>query len=448
MIAPFDFIDPARPSRRVGRCCAALLAILLCYAAPALGYEFPHTNPYLATVVGTPVELQAKHPPVKLKTKRLPVAVGRNIPDVLSYGSKLEYSIATQRGPAPLIFVLAGTGGDHNSSTNASLMQAFHAAGFHVVGISSPTHPKFVIAASTTAVPGNMSLDAQDLYRVMGQIWERHKAKLQVTSFHLTGSSLGGIQAAFVAQLDDSQRRFDFERVLLINSPVSLYSSVSKLDRMLENIPGGVDNFDRYFDRVVSQIGAAYNRSTSVEFNQDLVFAAFAQAPPTHEDLAAIIGVAFRMSGMNMIFTADLMTNFGFIKPKELVLPADADLGPYTEVAMRVGFTDYFHEFMWPFYEDQYPNMDRQAFAEAQSLVAIADYLQNADNIFAVHNQDDIILARNEIEFFHQTFGDRLKVYPVGGHLGNVVQHETLSHIVSTITDGISGARAAAAAGR
>ncbi len=448
MIALFGPTNPACSSLRVRRCCAALLASLLCYVLPALGYEYPYTNPYLATVAGTPVELQAKIPTVKLKTKSLPLAVGRIIPDVLSYGSKLEYSIAKQRGPAPLIFVIAGTGGYHNSSTNVSLLQAFHAAGFHVVGISSPTHPKFVIGASTTAVPGNMTLDAQDLYRVMGQIWDVHKAKLQVTGFHLTGSSLGGLQAAFVAQLDESQQRFNFERVLLINSPMSLYSSVSKLDRMLENIPGGVDNFDRYFDRVVAKIGDAYTRSTSVEFNQDLVFAAFANSPPTREDLAAVIGMAFRMSAMNMIFTADLMTNFGFIKPKELILPSDADLGPYTEVAMRVGLTDYFHEFMWPFYEDKYPDMDREAFAEAQSLVAIADYLRNADNIFAVHNQDDVILAKNEIDFFHETFGTRLQVYPHGGHLGNVVQRETLSHIVSTITDGISGNRAAAAAGR
>lgn len=417
---------------------ASMLAALA-LTAPASAaddYDYPIENPYLATVAGTPAALQAKLPKVRIKTRRLPLAADREIPEVLAYGRKLEYSIATQRGPAPLIFAIAGTGGYHNSGTNTQLLRAFHSAGFHVVGISSPTHPKFQIGASSTGVPGVMDVDAEDLLGVMRRIRERYADKIQITEYHLTGYSLGAMHAAFIAKRDQANgNEFDFRRVLLINSPVNLYSSISKLDRMLENVPGGVDNFDRYFNGIVRQISDAYTRSTSVEFNQDLVYAAFQANPPTREDLAAVIGAAFRMSAMNMIFTADIMSNFGFIKPAEQRLPANADLDTFLQVALRVGLTDYFHEFVWPFYQKRYPNTDRAGFAAAQSLKAIAPFLRNSATVFAVHNQDDIILTGNEIDFFRKTFADRAKIYPRGGHLGNTNHHATVAHMLAIMSN-------------
>ncbi|MFK7915156.1 MAG: alpha/beta fold hydrolase [Pseudomonadales bacterium] len=423
----------------------ATLSLALASAASAAdGYDYPIENPYLATVAGTPEPLQAQLPKLRIKTRRLPLPADRQIPEVLAYGRKLEYSIAAQRGPAPLIFAIAGTGGYHNSGTNIGLLKAFHSAGFHVVGISSPTHPKFQIGASSTGVPGVMDVDGEDLLNVMRRIRTQLKDKLQVTEYHLTGYSLGGMHAAFVAQRDQANgAEFDFQRVLLINSPVSLYSSISKLDRMLENVPGGVDNFDRYFDGVVRQISDAYTRSTSVEFNQDLVYAAFQANPPTREDLAAVIGTAFRLSAMNMIFTADVMSNFGFIKPREQRLPANADLDAFLQVALRVGLTDYFHEFVWPFYQERYPNLDRERFADAQSLPAIETFLRSSPNIFAIHNQDDIILTGTEIDFFRTTFGNRAKIYQRGGHLGNTNHHATVAHMLAVMTnDQVAGQQA------
>lgn len=432
----FGALSTVRTLARAASQSIAIGALALASSA-ALAYEYPFANPYLATVAGTPEPLQAQLPAVRIQTRRLPVSEEHRIPEVLAYGRKLEYSIATQPSPAPLIFVIAGTGGYHNSGTNVGLMKAFHSAGFHVVGISSPTHPKFQIAASSTGVPGVMDIDAEDLLTIMRRVRQHQGAALQVTEYHLAGYSLGAMHAAFVAQRDETNGgEFSFQRVLMINSPLSLYSSISKLDRMLENVPGGVDNFDRYFDGVVRQISDAYTRSTSVEFNQDLVYAAFQANPPTREDLAAVIGSAFRLSAMNMIFTADLMTDFGFIKPREQRLPANADLDPFLQVALRVGLTDYFHEFVWPYYAQRYPELDRAGFAAAQSLQHIEPWLRQSPQVFAVHNADDIILSGDEIEFFRRTFGTRAKIFPRGGHLGNTNHRDTVEHLLTTLTGG------------
>lgn len=399
-------------------------------------FSYPIANPFLATIAGTPNLLKKQHArALKLTSAKLPRLEDREIPKVLWYAQKLEYSWAMQDGPAPLIFTVAGTGGYHDGGTNKLLMEAFFNAGYHVVGITSPSHPEFMVAQSSSAVPGHMRNDAIDLYRVMGAIADRLPKRERISGYALAGYSLGGTQSAFVAQLDEQEQRFNFDKVLLLNPSVSLYNSISKLDRMLRNIPGGVDNLNTFFSDVVSRIGAVYTRSTTVEFNPDLVFDAFQAQPPSDEELAAIIGVAFRLSAANLIFTADVMNDFGFIKPSRQKLTRQTDRSHYLEVALRVGFTDYFHDFFWPFHAKRFDG-DRSAFAASQSLTHLQDYLAGANHIAVVHNEDDVILVPGEIDFLRTTFGSRAFIYPRGGHLGNLALAETQADYVGFLQGG------------
>jgi len=410
---------------------AAVLLLALSTYAFAEGYDYPYTDPYLATVMGTPDSVMAKVPEaIPLKIRKLPRYEGRKIPDALWYGAQLDYSYAVQKGPAPLIFVIAGTGASHDSDKNQFLMRAFYQAGFHVVGITSPTYPTFVIAASTSMVPGEQRDDARDIYAVMQKIWAEIGPKMQVTSFNLTGYSLGATNAAFVSLLDEEKKAFNFRKVLLLNPSVQLYNSISKLDRFLENIPGGVDNFNRMFKRIVNQVGAAYKKSTTVAFSPDLVFDAFKDNPPRDEELAALIGISFRLSSSALVFTSDVMTNYGFIKPANLILTRNTKMDDYTQVSLRVGFTDYFHEYAWPYFQKTTTAKTRSDFALLQSLTSIQDYLISARKIGVVDNRDDVILAPGEVDFLTNTFDTRAKIYPVGGHLGNLKQRETTAYIV------------------
>src|SRR4029453_2935972 len=125
---------------------AALLALVFSTCAFAEEYDYPYSNPYLATVMGTPDNLKAKVPEtIPLKIRKLPRYEGRKIPDALWYGAQLDYSYAAQKGPAPLIFVIAGTGAAHDSEKNQFLMRAFYHAGFHVVSITSATFPQIML---------------------------------------------------------------------------------------------------------------------------------------------------------------------------------------------------------------------------------------------------------------------------------------------------------------
>jgi hypothetical protein len=399
-------------------------------------YGYPITDRFEATVVGTPTGYEADLPrTIPFRERRIMIFPERRTPDVFFYGSQLLYSVALQNRPAPLIFLIAGTGAAHNGTKNYNMARAFYQAGFHVVSISSPTFNNFVIAASKNGVVGHAERDAEDLYRVMEMIWAELKPDITATSFNLTGYSLGGFNAAFVSKLDEERQSFNFRRVLLINPPVSIYNSISLLDRMTQNIPGGVDNFDTWVDNLIHAYTKVYKESTDA-VGDDFLYKAYKALDLKDEQLAALIGTSFRISSSSLVFTSDVMADYGYIKPKGLELNRYSDLSVYNDVAVRLGFTDYYHEFFYPYYEAENPGKTRDQFIAAISLKSIADYLRSSTKITVMHNYNDVILEPGEIKFFREVFGDRATIYPYGGHCGNMNYRDNVAHMVATFTNG------------
>jgi predicted alpha/beta-fold hydrolase len=415
----------------------ALLGVLWMVAAwaSADAYDYPFDNPWVATVVGTPSDYRAALPEkIPVQRGEIEVFSDREVPEALWYQEKLRYSYALQKGPAPLVFLIAGTGGSHDGAKSEMLARAFYQAGFHVVSLSSPTHPNFIVSASASAVPGHAFRDAGDLYRVMETVRGKLGDRVEVTNFGLTGYSLGGFNAAFVAWLDEQRQVFQFRKVLLINPPVRLYSSVSLLDRMIDNIPGGEDNFNQFFERLIEAFTQVYKRSERIDLSEDALYRAYQALQPKDEQLAALIGTSFRLSSASLAFTSDVMTDFGYVKPKNVHLTKNTSLTEFSRVAHRLGFTDYVHDFFFPYYHAQDPATTRQGLIEQMSLATIEDYLRTAEKIEVMHNEDDLILEPGEIDFFRRVFGERAVIYPKGGHLGNMEYRDNVAHMLSVFT--------------
>jgi pimeloyl-ACP methyl ester carboxylesterase len=395
------------------------------------GYKFPISDSYKATVVGTPEDVQKKFDPIPIKRARLTVFPDRKVPEYLWYESELRYAYAFQDKPAPLIFLIAGTGGSYNGQKNEAMGRAFYRAGFHVVSLSSPTLPNFIVSASKTGVPGHAVHDAEDLYRVMERIWDKFRDDIEVTNFFVTGYSLGGFNTAFVTWLDEQRKVFNFKAALLINPPVRLYNSISLLDRMLENIPGGPDNFPAFYDRMVKGISSVYKREDKLEFGEEFLYQVFQEMKPRDEELAALVGLSFRFSSANLAFVSDVMTDYGYIKPANVKLKRNSSPGVYAKVAMRLGFTDYFHQFFYPYYNARLETpISREEMITSMSLESIEDYLHDSDKIYVMHNLNDLILEKDEIDFFPRVFGDRAKIYPSGGHCGNMQYIDNVRHML------------------
>lgn len=409
-------------------CLFALFAAL-----PAQAYDYPFTNPYEATVFGTPpqdeFELASVRPAgfADLNPLRDLGAVrgmemlvhDRPVPEILWYDDTLQYTLARQSGAAPLLFILAGTGSSHESGTCSFLQRVFHRAGFHVVTLSSPTYPNFVVSASTNQVPGYIPHDVADLYQSMdaiaGQI-----GRDRITSFHLAGYSLGGTQAAFLAELDTRERRFGFGKVLLLNPAVNLMTSAIRLDHLLSDNVADRAEAARTVAGLVRKLSEAYRASDQVNFGDEFLFALHRNRAISEKELKILIGVAFRLSLASMVFTSDTCTGAGYIVPRGHHIVKEESLSPYLDAAVGVSFEDYVREYLLPFLRFRDPSMTFDKAVAACSLEAIAPFLREAGGVAVMTNADDPILTRENFAFLERTFGSRLTVFPVGGHCGNL----------------------------
>jgi hypothetical protein len=420
----------------LGLICAVIVGFSATHAA---AYDYPLKNPYVATIIGTPTELEAELPEkIDYELLGLKVFPDRLTPDVFWYQQEFLYTLTYQKQEAPLIFVIAGTGSSSYSSSTIFLQKAFYKAGFHVICLSSPTQMNFVVTASATCVPGNIVEDAQDLYRVMTLAWQQVKDRIKVSEFYLTGYSLGASQAAFVAKLDEEKRVFNFKKVRMINPAVSLYTSAKILDNMLlEIMPdhNSPEEFDRWLNAVLGKFGEAYRMMGQPPLDHDFLYdtyrTLYKTQPPRQEDMAGIIGTVFQLALRNMIFTSDVMSNSGFIVPKNRVLGSADSLTDYWKVTGTLSFIDYFDELLYPYFQSKSPGLTKEALIASTSLRSIESYLRNTPKIVLMDNEDDLILTPQDLAFLKNVFGPRAKIYPYGGHLGNMTYKDNIAHMIN-----------------
>lgn len=409
-----------------------LFFVLASACSNSLAYEYPITDPFEASIVGTPAEFKAEVPvKVNVETRKIRVFKDRETPDIFWYNESLKYSLAPQKGAAPLIFIIAGTGGDYNSPKVDMLLSVFYQAGFHVVTLSSPTHPSFIVSASANSVPGNIQEDSKDLYNVMELIWENIRSEIGVTEFYLTGYSLGGAQSAFISRLDEDRKTFNFSKVLMINPPVNLFNSVSILDDFLvNNVPGGLDKMDEFMAETMDQFSKFYTMGNFVDIDQEFLYAAFKSLKADPGKLAAVIGISFRISAANMYFVSDVVTNGGYIVPQNLALTSTSSLTDYMITSFRISFVDYFNEYFYPYFQTRHPHLSKQDLIASTSLKSIEDYLKSSKKIGLMTNQDDFILAPGEIDYLKSVFKSRAKIYPTGGHCGNMDYKDNVAYMI------------------
>ncbi|MFH6598573.1 serine/threonine protein kinase [Ectopseudomonas khazarica] len=414
----------------LARLATLLGGLVFCVSATAAdvdaqSYGYPLANPFEATIATTPPELRPALPDdrdidqsdysVRLRPDR-----EFELLDNFWPVTKLQYRLAEQKGRAPLIFIISGTGASYASSITEYLKKLFYGAGFHVVQLSSPTSYDFMAAASRFATPGYSPDDADDLYRAMQAVRAQHP-KLQVSEYLLTGYSLGALHAAFVSQIDETRRAFDFKRVLLLNPPVNLYTSVSNLDKLVQTRVQGIDNSTNFYELVLGKLTRYFNDKGYLDINEAMLYD-FQQSREklSDEQMAMLIGTSFRFSSADIVFTSDLLNRRGLITPRDYRITESTSLTPFFQLALRCDFDCYIAEQLMPMWRARYDGGSLNQLIEQSSLYALEDYLRGSDKIAVMHNADDLILGQGDIGFLRRTFGERLTLYPRGGHCGNL----------------------------
>ena len=422
-------------------CCLALTALPMLLIA-AESYDFPFTDPFKATVFGTPRAFKADLPQkIHRREFGLDLFPGSEPPEVFWFHKKFNYSVVYQKKPAPLVFSIAGTGGKFDGGNMQSLEKAFFSAGYNVISLTSPTHPNFIVGASQSRMPGYLEKDAHELYSVMKQTLadaqRRLGDNLQVTDFYLTGYSLGAAHSAFISKLDESEKAFNFEKVLLINPPVSLYNSVTILDGYVDQVgQNGVRHtvnsiFDRFSDTI--------SHADHIELTPEFLYQMFVEAKVNDKELAQLIGLAFRLSSTDMIYAIDVMRNFGAITYKNHKVGKFESLSHSFQRGIQNGFLVYFEYGLTPYYLEQDPTLTRDDLLQRLSLTEIEDYLKTSNKIGLVTNEDDIILTPVDLAFLKKTFSDRAWFYPHGGHCGNMDEKRWVNDMLAFFESGNGG---------
>ena len=180
-----------------------------------------------------------------------------------------------------------------------------------------------------------------------------------------------------------------------------------------------------------------YKEDVFVQFNEDLFYKIYEREvvelrnKPNVPRLKVMIGFAFRISSSNMIFTSDVMRKTGVIVPRDVTLTSTDSLTDFSIVTARMSFVDYFNDIYAQYWMAREPGVTKEDLKGRASLEFIRGYLERANKIGVMHNEDDIILAPGEINFFRDVFRDRAKIYPKGGHCGNMEYPDNVAYMVN-----------------
>lgn len=420
-----------------------LLAAQSLSASTPANYQYPIDNKYDATVIGTPPEF-TPNLPEKIPTKVYTIKSIDKLPDIFWYDNGLQFSAALQKHKAPLVFNIAGTGSAYNSSKMIEVQKVLYQAGFHVINISSPTYLDFLLAASTSHMPGYAPDDTQDIYRVMQQAYGKIKDDVEVSAFHITGYSLGAMHAAFIADLDKRQKKFNIQKVYMINPPVSLYNSAILLDKLTaDDIPSinGVPQAGSFLDHVINELAQDYKPDQGMRLDSDFLYTAYKENQgdgvfSNRHTAAGLIGFSFRLSSGAIVFASDVINHVGYIVPKDKVFTRNESLMYYSRASSMVTFQEYVDDMLIPMLLKKYPNKSREDLIQEASLHSIEKFLVSNPNVHVATNRDEIILADGELAYLEKIMKEKITVYPKGGHCGNINYTINAADMVSFLKGG------------
>jgi hypothetical protein len=375
-----------------------------------------------ATVYGTPPQDIAPMPArVPLQQINIALPWARPVPEVFWFDRRLRVWLSAQDGPAPLAIVISGAGSDGNTSKLSLLRGALYGAGYHVLTMPSPTFPGFIVSASSTGVAGDLLQDSRDLYSAMQQIIAHLPHRVQITDVDILGYSLGAANAAVVKSIDATEGRLQIHRAVMINPPVSLFSSMERLDKLFAISIGSSDaGIERLYQKLYARLANVYRTTEQVAIGDSDVLAAATMVLKTDSEFSAAIALNFRIALMNVFFAGDLYAGTGaVVDPKRPPRVGDS-LEPITRVLRTKPFSEYFTRVFAPYYLARKPHSTPESLLADNRLEIIGDALRSNADYYAQTNSDDLILDQPELKWLEHTLGNRLVIYDHGGHLGNL----------------------------
>jgi hypothetical protein len=379
-------------------------------------YAYPYRDPYLATITAAALNPDGLTPGLKRQVVHVPVLPERNNLPTLEGRGEVSVALYRQHRPAPLLFILSGIGSNPYFGLGTYFANVFHREGFHVVVLPSPMHWNFALAASPSGAPGYAPDDARDLYDVMQRTLLLIKGRygVQVTGTHFMGASLGALEGAYLSVIDGEQRKIGIERFLLVNPPLDLPYAVERLDEwaaLQEKF--GPERSDALRGRALAIVESfTRDKRDDLESINRLArkFACF-----TTEELQYLIAGYVQTTIPELVYVTQA------IHDQQLLVSAKGRVSERLEEAKGFTLTDYTNKIAMPMWTRRVGlQANSQSLRNGGSLAAILDRVRSNPRVFIVHNADDVLTERGLVEELKSAMGDRMILYPAGGHLGNL----------------------------
>ena len=415
------------------------IVLFIILSLTAFSYNFPIDDPYSATIIGSATMMTpGVSENIPLKVYEIQIKDKKDIPDVFWYASKFKFSFSKQKNKkAPLIFVLAGTGSDYNTTRVKFMQRIFHDAGYHTIAISSQMSQQFMISASSNSVPGLLLEDNKDIYKAMKLAYNKIKDQVEVTDFYIMGYSLGGSNAAVLSYIDEKEKVFNFKRVFMVNPPVDLYNSAVKLDKYLDDYTGGkTEGIEKLLNTTLAKVKGGLT-SEYANIGADTIYNIVKGDMLSDAEKKAYIGLAFRLASTDLNFISDFMTRSHVYTKNPEKVDKYTNMKEYFKAVNFATFEDYVNKIGFPYYKKHNKDYSIEALKREASLKVIENYLRTSPKIAAVTNADELILNEKDFAFLKDVFKDRLVIYPKGGHCGNMFYKENVDVMLKFLNEGV-----------
>lgn len=418
--------------------CSKVLFMLFLTVNIFAEYKFPIKNPYIATIVGSS-KIMTEGIPDKVPTKDFKILLERSnkVPPNMWFDKGFNFSLSKQKGKAPLIFVLSGTGSAYNSIRTKNFQRIFYNAGYHVLTVTSVFNSNFILNVSNSRVPGVLIQDGLDLYNVMGDMLDKVKKeeKLEVEDIYLMGYSMGATHSAVLSYLDSQGKDFNFKRVYMVNPSINLYYSATVLDDMLyKNIKNKGEIVD-IIDEVMEVVKKSISPS-DLQITEEGIYSIFEKQELSNKEMEKLIGLAFNLTSIDLNYIVDQINGthvYSSTSPEKF-----SNMYPYFKGINFASFSDYLNNLAYPYYMKILGgDLTFNDMLKYGDLRIIKNYLEKENKIVAVTNEDDFILSNKDRTFIKTVFKDRSLIYPDGGHCGNMFYQTNVDKMLEFLQKGV-----------
>ncbi len=381
-------------------------------------YNYPITNAYYATLTNlaiNPVDYKYSTANIEPKPERRGVVGDAS-------RTRLQFTYNIQNPSAPLVFIVSGLGGTAQSATSLLLAQLMTKMGYNAVTVANPFSWQFALSTSRNGLVGYAPNDADDLYSALKLIHAQlvKSTKLNTNRFGVIGFSLGALHTGFLLKLDKQEQYFNFERTLMINSPIDIKHSMQVLDDLYD-VGNTLSPARRHW--VMGYVLDIYDKFKSMLSRGLSIIEILPHLKLTEADVKWLIGETYRQSLIDVILASQQLHDIGILKHSM------RDLNARTEEARQISFQNYLGRVFHP---QMGADRDLDYFFDSGSLTTLLEFFKNEKSAFLMHNEDDFLFQPELKDSLQNSFGDRLFLFSRGGHLGNLWYPDNLK-IISRI---------------